>query len=65
MSKTPHSPVPDDTTQAKVWIKNELLAFVDQIAERDERSRAFVVNQALASWKCKLEGDRKRRPRKS
>jgi len=54
MNKTPHTATPDDSTQTKIWIRDDLLAFVDEIAARDQRSRAFVVNQAITAWKKQL-----------
>lgn len=57
-------PVPKESTQTKIWIHNDLLEFVDAIAERDERSRAFVVNQALSAWRNKLKTQRRLRKTK-
>lgn len=55
------TPSPESSTQTKVWVNNDLLEFVDAICERDERSRSFVINQALAHWVSKLQRDRKNR----
>lgn len=58
MTNTPHTPRPDNTTQAKLWLDNDVLAFVDEYATTYERSRSYVISKALKAWQSKLVRDR-------
>lgn len=65
MSKTPFTPIAEDSTQVKIWIQNDLLEWLDSEAIKDERSRAFLINQALHYRRNELERRRKKQPRRN
>jgi len=57
--RTPHTSRPDNSTQTKVWIDNDLLSWLDAEAIRQDRSRAYLINQALEQRRKILEARRK------
>lgn len=59
--RTPHTPRPENATACKVWIQNDLLEWIDNEAEKRERSRAFMVNEACRQRMDRLEKQRKPR----
>ena len=61
---TPRTPQPENTEQTRVWIEAELLAWVDAMAERDKRSRSYIINQGMNQWRKKIEDQRKRRAKR-
>lgn len=60
MARTPHTSPDADSTQAKVWIRNDLLEWLDAEAESQDRSRAWLINAALEARKKRLESRRKK-----
>lgn len=59
MARTPHTERPSESTQAKIWIETELLEWLDNEAETQDRSRAWLINDALRKRKNDLERRRK------
>lgn len=55
-----HTAGPDNGIQVKVWIRKELIEWVDGEAERRERSRGFLINEAIGQRMQRIEKDRER-----
>ena len=55
----------EKTTQIKVRLDDDLVEWLHQYAEQDQRSLSYTVNRAVQQWRRKLEGDRKRHERNS
>lgn len=52
---------PDNATQVKVWIREDVLTWIDQEAVMQGRSRAWIINHALRDRMTRVERDRARR----
>ena len=58
---TPHTPKPEAATkQTAIWVETELLDWIDAEALRRDRSRAYIINEALRKRRSDLERRRKR-----
>lgn len=58
---TKHTPDRDNSIACQLWIQKELLDWIDEAAEQEERSRAFWINRALRVYVNRLVADRGRR----
>lgn len=51
---------PENATQVKLWIRNEVLDWLDNEAHMQGRKRAWVINHALRDRMKRVERDRQR-----
>lgn len=58
-----HTPDRENSTDIKVWIQDDLLAWIDEQADKQERSRAYMINRALRRYQSITEGARRNRAR--
>ncbi len=55
---------PDNATQVKLWIRSDVLDWIDNEALMQARSRAWIINHALRDRMNRVERDRARRTKK-
>jgi predicted transcriptional regulator len=52
----------DEAVQSKVvvsgWVTREVSDFIREVAERDERTRSFVVSKVIEAWYARQVGAR-------
>lgn len=53
-----------ESTQVKLWIRDELLQWIDNEAISQDRSRAWMINHALRDRMNRVERNRERQARK-
>lgn len=62
--RTPHISRPNDSTQAKVWIDDDVLSRLDLEAVNKERSRSWLIDRALREYFAHLDRSRASSKRK-
>lgn len=62
MARTPHTDKPAEALKVQLWIDAELVEWIDNEATRRDRSRAYLVNEAVRQRMQRIE--RQRKPRR-
>lgn len=61
LARTPHTDKPQSAVKVGVWIEPEELEFLDSEAKRRDRSRAYLINEAVGIRRKRLLAGRKSR----